>query len=109
MAVIHSNLAAGAWQRLSLAEQLGNVGSEVSRARMRQSDDPDRFLQAMDRALELLDLTIQDSRWRFRLKELTRTREFLCDALTGGSNYQATLDELDRYFLTFAIAARLKK
>ncbi len=29
----HQELAAGRWSRLSLAEQLGNVGSEVGRMR----------------------------------------------------------------------------
>lgn len=35
----HQNLAAGSWQKLSLAEQLGNVGSEVGRAIARQKKE----------------------------------------------------------------------
>jgi hypothetical protein len=31
-AMHHRDLAAGRWWQLSLAEQLGNIGSEVSRA-----------------------------------------------------------------------------
>src|SRR5262249_58126211 len=39
------------------------------------------------RALELLDLTLEDPRWRNRLFEITRARELLCAAvLDGGRN-----------------------
>jgi hypothetical protein len=60
----------------------------------------------MIRALELLDLSIQDPRWRRRLKELARAREMLCAAWLGGAEYRADLEGLDRYFLKFALAAR---
>jgi hypothetical protein len=102
----HRELAAGAWFRLSLAEQLGNVGSEVSRASRWRGKDEDLFAGAVDRALELIDLTIRDSRWRHRLKEIVRVREVLCDAVLGGSEYGSTLEDLDRYFRQFALAAR---
>ena len=35
----HQGLAAGGWGRLSLAEQLGNVGSEVGRMRRWRGKD----------------------------------------------------------------------
>ena len=47
------------------------------------------------RALELLDLTIADPRWRGRRKELIRTRTFLCDAMDGGKEHGSTLQDLD--------------
>ena len=62
---------------------------------------------AFDRALELLDLTLDDPRWRSRLSEIARTRELLCAAvLDGGQEYRTSLEDLDRYFLAFAVAAR---
>jgi hypothetical protein len=61
---------------------------------------------AFARALELLDLTLADPRWRDRLREIARARELLCDAAAGGSEYGSTLEALDRYFLAFAVAAR---
>ncbi len=61
---------------------------------------------AFERALELLDLTLADSRWRDRLREIARAREMLCDAVAGGSEYGTTLEDLDKYFLAFAVAAR---
>ena len=105
----HPDLAAGRWQTFSLPEQLGNVGSEVSRAIRWKEKDPVLFDKAIIRALELLDLTICDPRWRRRLKEIARTRELLCDTWLGSSLYGETLQNLDRYFLQFALAARRER
>lgn len=71
---------------MSLAEQLANVGSDVARAHRWQGKDPQLCEKAFVRALELLDLTIGDARWKGRLKELTRVRELLCDAMLGGKS-----------------------
>jgi hypothetical protein len=102
----HAELAAGGWGRLSLVEQLGNVGAEVGRMRRWREKDERLAAGAFERALELLDLTLADPRWRGRLKEIARARELLCDAASGGRDHGATLEELDRYFLAFAFAAR---
>jgi len=78
----HRELAAGRWWRLSLAEQLGNVGSEVSRATRWQGRNPDMARGALHRALELLDLTLADPRHResrARLREIARARELVAD------------------------------
>jgi hypothetical protein len=100
----HPDLAAGRWRRLSLAEQLANVGAEVGRMRRRRA--PAEQSAAFERALELIDLTLADPRWRGRLREIARARELLCDAADGGRDYGATLEDLDRYFLDFAVLAR---
>jgi len=102
----HRELAAGRWGRLSLAEQLGNVGSEVGRMLRARGRDERLMTGAFERALELLDLTLADRRWRGRLREIARARELLCDAAAGGREYGTTLEGLDRYFLAFAVAAR---
>jgi hypothetical protein len=104
--VAHPGLAAGGWQRLSLVEQLANVGTEVGRMIRWRGRDEARAWAAFERALELLDLTLADPRWRSRLKEIARARELLCDAEAGGTAYGTTLEGLDRYFLAFAVAAR---
>ena len=101
----HKYLAAGRWFELSLAEQLGNIGSEINRA-IRSYGNEKRFEGAVNRALELFELTISDPRWRKRLKELTRARELFCDAVCGGTEYGTSLEDLDRYFYYFAFAAR---
>lgn len=64
-AATHPELATGGWQNLSLLEQLANVGSEVERAiRAHEAGRQQRWEAALDRALELFDLTAADERWR---------------------------------------------
>jgi len=109
MLIQHKNLATGGWQKLSLVEQLGNIGSEISRALTWRDKNQKSYENAIDRALELLDLTIADSRWRSRLKEIVRTRELLADAIFGGKEYKTTFEDLNRYFFHFAFAARVSK
>jgi hypothetical protein len=94
---------------LTLVEQLANVGSDVARAYRWQGKDPASCEKAFARALELLDLTIQDPRWKGRRKELTRVRELLCDSMLGSTLYGADLASLDRYFFHFAVAARANR
>lgn len=106
MSTQHADLASGKWGTFSLPEQLGNIGSEVSRALRWQKKDARLFDGAMTRALELVDLTLKDSRWKGRLKEVARAREFLCGAWLGQVQYGTQLADLDRYFFKFALLAR---
>jgi hypothetical protein len=105
----HSETAAGRWSQLTLAEQLANVGSEVGRMARWRSRNANLSTGAFERALELLDLTLADPRWRERLREIARARELLCDAAAGGGDYGTSLEALDRYFLAFAVAARAQR
>ncbi len=105
----HRDLAAGKWWELSLAEQLGNVGSEVGRAVRWMTSHPTRAEAAFHRALELLDLTLDDPRHRrsvARLREIARAREVVVDFLSGANEYGSTALSLQRYFDAFAAAAR---
>lgn len=101
----HKNLAGGNWSKLSLAEQLGNIGSEYGRAlNWKQKNRPDYFQKAFDRMLELLDFTIADPRWHNqRLKELCRLRENACQEL---SDSPQNPEGLNKYFFQFAALAR---
>jgi hypothetical protein len=90
----------------SLAEQLGNIGSEVSRALTWQKKDTKLFDANIVRALELFDLTLDDPRWRGRLREIARAREVLCDAASGGKEYGSSLEDMNRYLFQFALLAR---
>lgn len=107
---IHEGLATGRWRELSLAEQLGNVGSEVGRAaRAKRRGDGGRMWSALERSLELLDLTISDPSAHGRRKELCRAREVVCDFFVGENAYGSTTESLDAYFMHFALAARLHR
>jgi hypothetical protein len=103
---IHKDLANGEWSNLSLLEQLAHVGSEVGRARKWQGKDAASFDGAVDRALDLFDLTLADHRWKGRYGEIARTRELFCAAALGENEYQTSLADLESYLMPFAIAAQ---
>src|SRR3989344_696324 len=102
MSFIHQNLASCRWHELSLMEQLGNIGSEVLRAARSRDKDEKIFWGAVERALELFDLTLNDPRWMGRYLEVEKAREVFCDALYGGHLYKSNFDDLIRYFDQFA-------
>src|SRR3989338_6753447 len=101
MSYLHKNLAEGRWYKMSLAEQLANIGSEVGRAAKWQGKDDKLFDGAIKRALELFDLTLEDNRWVGRLREVGRLKEVFCDGVLGGKEYGTTLLSLETYFLPF--------
>jgi len=69
--------------------------------------DDSRLQGALERALELLDLTLTDDRWRGpRRREILRAREVVCDFLVGDNDYASTGESLNAYFFAFAMAAR---
>jgi hypothetical protein len=107
--VQHRDLAAGRWWKLSLAEQLGNIGSEISRAVKWSSRNGGLARGALERALELFDLTLDDPRHRAspaRLRELARAREVVVDFFAGANEYRSTATGLQKYFDDYARAAR---
>ncbi len=105
----HKDLAAGRWFSFSLAEQLGNIGGEVLRVSRQQGKDEKSFWLAVERALELFDLTLDDGRWQGRRWEIARAREVFCDAVYGGKLYNSSFEGLVRYFDQFAMAAGRSK
>jgi hypothetical protein len=111
MSVFSTESFAKRWRDLGLMEQLGNIGSEVDRViAWKKKDNIELATNAFYRALELLDLTIVDPRWRgAKRRELTRVREVLCDSYVGDNVYNTPLDFFSRYFYQFALAARIKK
>lgn len=109
--MIHRDLAAGRWYELTLVEQMATIGAEVGRAiAWRRKADAGLSEQAFERALDLLDLTLDDRRLGApALREIARAREVLCDAFCGFHEYRVTLAEMDRYFMEFATAAALRR
>jgi hypothetical protein len=105
----HRDLAAGRWWELSLAEQLGNIGSEISRTTKWSNRNDELARGALERALELFDLTLDDPRHRkslARLRELARAREVVVDFFHGSNEYHSTAAGLQKYFDAYALAAR---
>ena len=108
----HGDLAAGRWWTLSLPEQMGNIGREVSRTFKWKSRNPEIAERALVRALELIDLKLDDPRHRrsvARLREICRVREVFLDFAVGPNQYGSTERSLQRYFDVFAIASTRKQ
>lgn len=103
----HKQLSAGGWSKLLFMEQMANIGSEVERTiSWRDKNNYDYSNRAFERALELLDFTIEDIRNKSRLKELLRLREVLADYFVFDNEYSSS-DQLWRsYFYPFNFAAR---
>jgi hypothetical protein len=101
----HLESARITWAKFSLVEQMANIGSEVSRV-LRARGNQARYWGAVSRALDLFYLTVDDPRWRGRLKEILRVRELFASAVLGSDEYKTSLEDLDRYFDYFARMAR---
>jgi len=93
------------WQSMTLAQQLGNIGSEVGRAAKWQEKDDKSFWGAVARAMELFELTQSDRRWSKRKSEINRAKEFFADAVLGGKEYKTSLADMEKYFTRFAMVA----
>lgn len=106
----HQQLADGRWRKLSLVQQMANIGSEVERAiSWQQKGDQDYSKQAFFRALELVDLTIADPKNKARLKEICRIREALVDYFWGDNQYASSNHLWHNYFYAFNYAASLQR
>lgn len=107
MSYQHRNLAAGRWKELPLFERMANIGGEVERALVWQAKNNAEYSQkAFERALELIDLTLQYSQTRSHLKEVARLREALVDYFCGTNEFKSTESSWRKYFSQFTYAAR---
>lgn len=105
--MFHEELSQGRWRTFSPIEQLANIGSEISRAfRWKEKKRNDRAENAVYRALELIDMSVSDPQWNYRLKELLRTREVLCDYFFGENQYNLDPKMMEKEFYYYGVAAR---
>ncbi len=106
----HKQLASGQWFKMSVAEQLANVGSEVERTILwKNKNNMDYSYKAFERALELLDLTTEDAKNKFRLKEILRLREALVDYFLFDNQFSSSDELWRKYFYPFNFAARVNR
>lgn len=108
MSVFHDGLQTR-WKTFSITEQMANIGAEVGRTiTWKNKNNYEMSKNAFYRCLELIDFTIDDSKNRNRLKEITRVREMLVDYFTGDNIYKSTDEAWNKYFYYFNFAARNK-
>ena len=104
----HVTLAAGRWAEMSLAEQMLNIGSEISRAnRWKSKANDEQCRYAVYRALELISLTIDAQRGKHDLGEFTRLYEVVGDYYLGDNQFGSDGMSLQKYFDAFAYARNI--
>ncbi len=107
MSFQHKDLASGRWSQLSFLEQMANIGSEVERALNWQiKKNADYAQKAFERALELIDLTLENEENYARLKEIARMREAMVDYFFGANQFMSSESSWRSYFLPFIYASR---
>lgn len=96
------------WAKMSVFNQMGNIGSEVGRAlKAKRQGKHDRCQAAFYRGLDLIDETARlwADQKQAGLKELLYARELFAESVTTDR-----LDPtLEAYFMQFAVAARLNR
>ena len=103
----HKNLDQQKWFSLPLAEQMANIGSEANRTIIWKNKGITKYANsAFERFLELIDLTVEDSKNKHRLKEILRVREMFANWYLGGNQYGSTERLWQNYFLAYNYLAR---
>ncbi len=104
--IFHTGLE-GRWNDFSFMEQMANIGAEVGRTiNWRNKGNIEMSKNALYRALELIDITVDDKKNRNSLKEILRAREILVDYFLGSNIYQSSDEDWEKYFYFFNLAAR---
>ena len=99
----HPELACGRWAAMPFSSQMGNIGSEVSRAvNNKLRGNLERMTNAAYRAIELFELSIDcNSDSRTRLRELCRDKEEFCEYIFGENAFNTNPQRLVRYYDQF--------
>ena len=107
MIVHHKELASGRWEKMSLCEQMANIGSEVNRAlNWQKKGKKELSLKAAARSLELLDLSLNTKGAFPRTKEIARVREAVVDYFYGSNQFSSSDVLWRKYFDHFNYLAR---
>lgn len=76
----HKHLEPVKWYSFPKPQQLLMIASELARAgKWMERNDPVAVQQCDERALELIDLTLEDPKWSGKTRELCRFRELLAE------------------------------
>ena|SRR3990167_4084585 len=110
MLIHHKTLKPERWFKFSLIEQMANIGSDVIRSiNWKNKNDPENSRLAIERALELIDLTVSDPKNRKRLREVLRVREALVDYFIFDNEYNSSDEIWHNYFYDFNYAAAIQR
>ena len=97
------------WAKLDIFNQMGNIYSEVGRSfKTKGQNKSEEHVQAVSRAIDLFDATIRAliAKKSPRSKEVLRAKEQFLDIVFNDRVSLEATQDLDRYFMQFAVAAR---
>ena len=96
---IHGEDVCREWAKYPITYQMGNIGSEVSRAlKWQAKNNQSRLDKAVDRALELFDFTIEANIGNHaRLTEVLKARDEFCDYFFGDNSYHTDPNKMQKY------------
>jgi len=100
------------WAAMSIFEQMGNIYSEVGRSIVaKQRSKQQDCEHAVIRALDLFDATVDElvKQKSCRTKEVLRAKDQYLHALYDRHTTADAFTAIDRYFMQYAIAARLHR
>ncbi len=100
------------WAKLNIFEQMGNIYSEVGRSyNAKKRGDKHGCEQAVIRALDLFDATVDAliQKNNARAKEVLRSKDQFLHTIYDDNVSSEELASLDKYFMHFALAARLHR
>ncbi|MHB8443110.1 MAG: hypothetical protein ACYDAS_01955 [Patescibacteria group bacterium] len=101
-----------AWSKMNIFEQMGNIYSEISRAfKAKRENNKQYETLSVTRALGLFDATIDTliKKNSIRTKEVLRSKDQFISSLFSETFNEEDALELEKYFMYFAIAARIRK
>jgi len=74
----HKSMTLERWSFFSKGQQILMIANEINRVKnILLKNNSDDINSSYERALDLIDITVQDSKWGNNLKELLRCREFI--------------------------------
>ncbi len=100
------------WSKMSIFDQMGNISSEVGRAiSAKKQNNKKNMDNAVFRALDLFDATTEEliKKKSARSKEVLRSKDQFLTIIYEKNPKPEELNSLDRYFMHFAVAARLNR
>jgi hypothetical protein len=97
------------WRKLSFIEQMANLGADVGRTINWHNKDIKLSNNFYFIALELWNLTMNDTKNKKSLKELRLKKKTFVNWFTGKNLNHKVIENLENYFYQFNLAARLNR
>lgn len=100
------------WAKLDIFNQMGNIYSEVGRSfKTRGQKNSKDHEEAVSRAIDLFDASVRIliAKKSPKAREVLRAKEQFLELALNDEATPESIDSLDRYFMQFALAARLTR